>query len=238
MPADFSDSAISLFIRVKFEDDLPSGGNIDRFAEERLAIFALKYLAQRGCADQYIVPVGKVVTEIALAVVEVWDARYDEFFGTSALLDEEIAIALAGDTEYTVSITEAGRRGSRQPARKTSEPLDEAKPDRFRVCNPFLNQHDPVVSNVLLQIHIRAGYNQIVRPMLPLIVDGKVMIVQIHAASFRQRVADNRKLHPSEPSKHLAKAIAVVWRKGVFKLAQMRGYLMHLSCLIHRPANK
>jgi hypothetical protein len=59
----------------------------------------------------------------------------------------------------------------------------------FRVRNPFLNQHDPVVSNVLLKIHVRAGNHQVVGPIPSLVVDGEAMILKILQAASRQFIS-------------------------------------------------
>jgi hypothetical protein len=180
------------------------------------------------------VPVGKVVAAISLAVIEIGYSRNDDLLGACAFADEELAISLACDAENSVCITEAGGRCTRQPARKESETLDEVKQDGFSVRNPLLNQHYLMVSNVLLHVHVRTGNCKVVRPSLPLVVDGKVMILQIRPASPGQLVTYDSELHQPESSKNLVKTIAVVGREGVLILRKVLGYLMHLGCLIHR----
>ncbi len=108
----------------------------------------------------------------------------------------------------------------------------------FRVDNPLLNQYDPVVSNVLLKVYVRAGNHQIVGPILSLVVDGEAMILQICPAASRGFVACDRELGQPESSKHLVKAVAVERREGMRVVGKVLGNLVHLGCLIHRTADE
>jgi len=210
MPVDFPSSTLCIFVRVKLEDELSAAGDLDCFPEKSLTVLTLEYLPQRRCADQHVVPVGKVVAAISLAVIEIGYSRNDDSLGACAFTDEEIAISLACDAESMVCIAQARSRCTSQPARKESETLDEAKQDSFSVRNPLLNQHYLMVSNVLLHIHVRTGNYKVIRPILTLIVDGKVMILQILPASTRQLVTYDSELHQPASSKNLVKAVAVV----------------------------
>ena len=121
-------------------------------------------------------PVGKVVGAISPAVIEIGYSRNDDLLRAHAFSNEEVAVALAGDTESPVCITETGRRRTPHPSRKESEALDEMKHNGFRVGNPLLNQYDPVVANILLEVHVRAGNHQVVGRILSLVVDVEAMI--------------------------------------------------------------
>ena len=80
----------------------------------------------------------------------------------------------------------------------------------FRVGDPLLNQHDPVVSDVLRKEQVRAGNHQVVRPILPLVVDGEAMILQIRPAASHKLVPRDRELDQPKSSKNLDRAVAVV----------------------------
>ena len=188
VPADFPGGALDIFVRVKLEDKVPAAGDLDSSSDEGLAVLAPVCLPQRRRAGQHVVSVGKVVAAISPAVIEIGYSRNDDLLGVHAFSDEEVAISLACDAESPVCIAETGRRCTRPPERKESEALDEMKQNGFRVRNPLLNQYDPVVSNVLLKVHVRAGNHQVVGSLLPLVVDGEAMIMQISPAAFRQLV--------------------------------------------------
>jgi hypothetical protein len=156
------------------------------------------------------VPVGKVVGVISLAVIKIWDSRHDDLLGSHAFANEDITVSLARHAKGTVGMAEAGCRCANQPARKKSVSFDKAKQESLSIYNPLLNQHDPVVSNILLQVHVRTGHDEVIRPMLPLVVDRKVVLLKIRSAPFHQFVAQNRELHQPESSQYLMKTVAVV----------------------------
>lgn len=124
-------------------------------------------------------------------------------------MDEEVTIPLACDTKRQICATESGHRRVRHPPRKKSESLDETEHNRFRIDNSLLNQHDPVVSNVPLEIYVRAGDHQVVRLVFPPVVDAKAMIPQICSAAIHRLVTRDREFDQPEFSKHLFKAMAV-----------------------------
>jgi hypothetical protein len=62
------------------------------------------------------------------------------------------------------------------------------KHNGLRVGNPLLNQYYPVGPNVLLDVYVRAGNHQGVRPILSLVVDEEAMILQIPPTASHHRV--------------------------------------------------
>jgi hypothetical protein len=172
------------------------------------------------------------------AVIEIGYPRNDDFFGTRTSLDEEIAISGTGNTEKTVCIAETGHRRVRHPVRKKSEPLDETEHNGFRIDNSFLNQYDPAVTNVLLDVNVRAGNHQIVGPLPALVVDAEAMILQKRPTAFHHPVACYREFDQPEPSKNLVKAVAIVGREGMLVIGKVPGNLDHLGCLIHRTTDE
>ena len=89
---------------MKFEDEGPLARDLDRSSDECLAVFAPEYLPKRRRADQYVVPVGKVVAAVSPAVIEIGDPRNDDLLGAYAFADKEIAISLACDAESPIVI--------------------------------------------------------------------------------------------------------------------------------------
>ncbi|MFO8085138.1 MAG: hypothetical protein R6U27_12560, partial [Desulfobacterales bacterium] len=144
----------------------------------------------------------------------------------------------SADSAIELCIAETGHRRIRHPSRKESEALDETKHDGFRVDNPLLNQYNPVVSNVFLEVYVRAGNHQVVGPILSLVVDAKAMILQIHPTASNHLITCNREFGQPESSKNLVKAVAVVRREGMLVVGKVLGNLVHLSCLIHRTADE
>jgi len=112
------------------------------------------------------------------------------------------------------------------------------KHDGFRVDNPFLNQYDSVVSDVLLEVNVRAGNHQVVRPILSLVVDEKAMILQICPTAARRLVSCDRELDQPESPKNFVKAVAVVRGEGTLVVGKVLGNLVHLGSLIHRTADE
>src|SRR4051812_22741493 len=108
--ANFADGTRKILIGMKFEDQWPAAGDADGTAEKCRAILAAKNLTQRRCAYQYIVPVGKIIGAITLAVVEIGNPGDHDFFGAGALLDKKVAISFTGHAEPHVRIAEARGR--------------------------------------------------------------------------------------------------------------------------------
>jgi hypothetical protein len=80
----------------------------------------------------------------------------------------------------------------------------------FPVRNSLLNQHDSVVSNVLLEIHVRAGNNQVIGPIPSPVVEGEALILKITQTASRQFVPRDREFDQPESSKNFVKALNVV----------------------------
>ena len=104
MSPDFPSSALYVLVRVKFENEGPPAGDLDRASNECLAVLATEYLPQRRGADQDVVPVGKVVAAVLPAVIKVGDSRNDDLLGPRSFSDKELAISFACDAKGPVSI--------------------------------------------------------------------------------------------------------------------------------------
>jgi hypothetical protein len=155
-----------------------------------------------------------------------------------ASLDEEIAVSLACNTKSPVCIAETCHRRIRHPSGKESEAVDELIHKGIRGDNPLLHQDDPVVANVFLEVDVRTGDHQVIGPILPLVVNGEALTLQIRPTALRHPVSGDREFDQPDPSQNLVKTVAVERREGMLVVGKMFGNLVHLGCLIHRTADE
>src|SRR5262249_33556208 len=122
--------------------------------------------------------------------------------------------------------------------RKPSVSTPDPEPETLGICHPLLHKDDRIAADVPRNEQIGAGEDQIIRTVLPTLVDRKVVLLEIVQCPRRQLVAERRHLRQPEPLQDVRVPVVEVAGEETITLDQLLSDLVHLRGLVLRPADE